>query len=364
MAENNKKSTWFRIVLTGIIWTVFYLQGMSLLYYYAFHFNPLILSEWDLLFQKFISGQWIINTFKDTCLFMSLILFVPLWLIGWWVCLRIRLGRYLLKLRTKRAIVRKVINESQAKKPFFPTKLRVQSSALLSVNPVADVHQHNTSSSANQEAHIPTSAEPVKSYSDEADIQSILPYVQGIPSVDFFPHISLGGHYASFALSTETKAAVVTLLNEPEGRWVIDTNVPLKQSDWYNETHVLPTPLVGVVEISEQLQKSDDGATALPIMVLMSGTILNSNEAREYLEKNGVILTRLDSVDLDDVPLFSDFLQFYFDENQEQSMDVSADIEEESDEEVTDDVVDEEVEIYEDDTNESDEDTVKTEVTL
>ena len=314
MAKNTEKSSWIRIVLTGIIWSFVYLQGMALLCYNIFRFNPLILSEWITLVKRFMAGQWVINTVKDTGLFVCLILFVPLWGIGWYVLTRVRWGRYLPSFKSRRTVQRRILGDVQAKKPFAPMKLRVQSSALLSVNPAAAYSQQVGGGTKTNVGGASPAA--VSSYPDEADIQQMLPLVQS-PSVDFFPHISLNGHYAAFALSTENKAAVVTLINDPEGRWSVDTESPVENSDWYSETRILPAPLSDIIQIAEQLRQSDSGAMAVPVAVLMSGTMLNAVEAKTYLEEKGIVLTRLEAVDSDDIPLFSDFMTFFFESTAE-----------------------------------------------
>lgn len=348
-----EKLSLIRIIFTGIIWTFVYLQVISSVCYYVFDFNILMLSDWVRLFHRFASGLLVVDTFWDFCLFGGLLLFIPMWIWGWFFCARVRWRRYLPTFKTRRAIQKKIIKKAQAKKPFVPAKLRVQSSALLGVNPLASSDHHEVSSS--NESHSPVVKPMINSYSDEEDIQSLLPLVKEISSADFFPHISLNGHYASFALSTEKKAAVVTLLNDSEARWSVDTTSSLEQGDWYSETRVLKAPLVDVVNIAEQLKQADEGAVAVPVMVLMSGTILNIAEVKDYLDAQGIILTRLDSVESEDIPLFSDFLQIYFDENEEAELDVSEDWEDEHDEDESEGDLGEESEIYENNWDESDE---------
>ncbi len=346
-----EKLSLIRIIFTSIIWTFVYFQIMSLVCYYAFDFEPLVFSEWKRLIYQFASGLWVVNTFRDTCFLGCLVLFVPMWIGGCFLCVRISWGRYLPKFKIRHFIRKQVIKEVKAKKPFMPTKLRVQSSALLGVNPVA--HTKHSEASPYAETHAPIKPS-INSYSDEEDIQTLLPLVKEISSADFFPHISLNGHYASFALSTEKKAAVVTLLNDSGAHWSVDTTSSLDQGDWYSETRVLKTPLVGIVKIAEQLKQADEGAVAVPIMVLMSGTILNVAEVKDYLDAQGVILTRLESVESEDIPLFSDFLQIYFDENEDAELDVSDDFEDEHDEDESEIDLDEESEIYENNWDESD----------
>ncbi len=305
-----KRPSLLRIIITGLIWTPLYLQATALFFWNVFGFNTLLPEQWQTLFKQFINEQWIVNTGWDLALFFSILLLIPLWIIGWIFLNRVRWLSFVPKRLKEHRTQKAILTQPTPKKAFAPTKMRVQTSAVLAVN-MAQAQQMVADQANTASIPAPSRAPATPTYPDEADIQQILPLVQGIPA-DFFPHISLNNHYAAFALSTETKAIVTTLLNRPGQNWSVDTETEIGQSDWYSETEIWPTPLADIIQVTADLQESDPDSIATPVAVLMSGNIINIEDVMAFYEKKGVILTRLDTVNEPDIPLFSDFLNLYF----------------------------------------------------
>ncbi len=324
MADKKKSLSYGKLIFIGVIWTFLYLKIAVNGCFFLFGFNLLSASDWVYRLVAFLDSRWIINTSADFGLFCCMLLFVPLWLIGWWGLYLVHWKKFIPKRLFEKKIKRNVIKIASDKKGFAPHKLRVQSSALLSVAPIApntisrsdpeDVLPHPYPSDQEGKEKIDQSQSDIMS--DEQDIQAILPLTTGTRA-DFFPHISMNGHYAAFALSTDSRAVVFHIINQPDSTWIVDTDVDIKQSDWYSERRVLDAPLTSVIEIAKSLHESEPNSIAVPAVLMMSGSLMNASETRDYLEKNGVMLLRLDEVDADDIPLFTDFLNEYFNSNQD-----------------------------------------------
>ena len=210
---------------------------------------------------------------------------------------------------------------NQPKKAFEPAKMRVQTSAILTVSTTPQNTQVQSSDSQPLPS-VPQVGNPQPTtlqYEDEADVQQMLALTPGL-SADFFPHVSIDGAYASFALSTEHQAAVVKTINHPDSLWAVDTEVEIEQSDWFDQTSSMTTPAKDILKIVKNLQENEPESNAIPVILLMSGKLLNVEETLDYFEKNNVLLLRLENVENEEIPLFSDFTKEFFEQPTQEDM--------------------------------------------
>jgi len=311
-----KKETHFcRLFLTGIIWSIVYLDTMDRIYFSAFRFRPLNLNDWGDRLGNFLNNRWIINTGADWGLLICMFLFLPLWIIGWVFVYRLHWGRLFKKHSVSKPVFSNPTKVSEmVRKGFEPTKLRVQTSALLSVPPTPTGAAEGMVNSPMPEPgaipNIPSPPPPPK-YDDEAEVQQMLSLTAGIRA-DFFPHVLLDGAYASFAMSTEKLAAVVRVINRPESTFAVDTEIDINESDWFYESGLISAPAKDIIAISQNLERNEPDSVATPVILLMGGQLLNIDETLAYFEKNNIMLLRLDTVEGDSIPLFTDFLNEYF----------------------------------------------------
>lgn len=319
-----KKSIRYRrLILTGIIWIPLYMDTIDRIFYGLFDFRSLAWEDWAGRFAAFQKGEWIISSGADWALFLGMLLYIPLLLLGWYWVYRFKWSRLVPRALKEKKVKKQTLQIASVKKMFEPARLRVQSSALLSV-PVGAEQPHATPSAPTTPVNIPNipdpgvqSAMPSQSvYEDEEEVQRILAMTSGIKA-DFFPHVTLDGAYASFALSTEKQAAVIRIINQPDSVWAVDTEVDIAQSDWFEQSAILPTPARDVMAIAENLRDNEPDSMAVPIILLMSGKLLNAAETMAYFEKNNVMLLRMEEAEADEVPLFLDFLSQYFENKNE-----------------------------------------------
>ena len=309
-----------KLIVIGILWSILYLDAIDRVYFYAFDFSPLTLGDWQQRLSDFIHNNWTIKTARDWGLFGGMILFLPLFFIGWIGLYRVRWHQLFHRSPKNQQVESHPQPVLPHKKEFKPAGLRVQSSALLSVATPQQTGMPSPDNNApgnidlslqTEIPDIPQIQTPETTYEDEAEVQQLLAATANIPA-DFFPHVSLEGAYASFALSTEKQAAVVRILNRPESTWAVDTEVPITESDWFYETGLVSAPAKDAIAIAKNLHDSEPDSTALPIILLMGGTLLNVEETLAYFEKNDVLLLRTENVDEPAIPLFMDFAKEYF----------------------------------------------------
>ena len=311
-----KKETHFlRLITTGIIWAVVYLELSAKLCWFAFEFEVLCLNDWGKRIGDFLNNRWTVETGKDWGLFLFMLGFIPIFFIGWRLVYRFHWGKLFPKRKTVIKPVRPIASES-IHKGFNPTKLRVQTSALLSVPLSAAQAPGEQSQVPSQSFGAPpipdiTGQPSQPKFEDEKEVQQMLAMTANIKA-DFFPHVMINGAYASFAMSTEKLAIVVKIINRPESTFAVDTEVDVEQSDWFYESGLISAPAKDIITIAKNLQDNEPNSIATPVIVLMGGSLLNIEETLNFFEKTNVVLLRTENVEGDEIPLMMDFLTEYF----------------------------------------------------
>lgn len=298
-----------KLIFSGLVWIPLFLDVWDRFCSRFFGFSPLTLSDWQDRFHRFIHSDWVIHSGRDWALLLCMFLSIPLLILGWCLIYRIDWRRFITRT-AKKVAIKPAGAQTPEHRVFKPAQLRIQTGAIMHVNPA--VSPAPSAQPTQMTAPQPQpSAPPQQAYEDEAEVQEMLSQTAGL-AADFFPHVKLDGAYASFALSTEKKAAIVTIIDRPDSTLAVDTDIDVLQSDWFFETGTIPTPAKDVIAISKNLHDNEPDSVALPVILLMGGTLLNVDETLDYYEKNNVLLLRTENVDADSIPLFSDFVQEYF----------------------------------------------------
>ena len=308
-----------RILCTGFIWTIVYFTIMDTFGCHVLAFSPLTLSDWGNRIGDFLNDRWVVTTGKDWLITFIILGFWPIYFIGWRKVYKFDWGRVKPKFLRKKAVAIKSSGVEPVKRNFGPQKLRVQTSALLSVKaadaqtPITEPMGSETvggGASVSESASVPNYPQMSK-YEDEAEVQQMLSETAKIQA-DFFPHVLLDGCYASFAMSTEKLAAVIRIIDRPESTFAVDTEVDINSSDWFYESGLIQTPAKDIVAIAQNLQANEPDSVATPIILLMGGNLLNIEETMAYFEKNNIMLLRTENVDIPEIPLVMDFMHDYF----------------------------------------------------
>ena len=308
-----------KVLCTWFIWTIVYFCLMDIFCCSFLDFSPLS-SDWAIRIGNFLNDRWVIVTGKDWLLLLIIVAFWPVYFVGWHRAYRFDWKRIMPRCFRKKAIVSRPSDPDTTKKSFGPQKLRVQTSALLSVKaadaqtPIAGPMGGGGDMGAvppmNQPSPV-SNRPPLPQYEDETEVQQMLAQTAGVQA-DFFPHVLLDGKYASFAMSTEKLAAVIRIINRPESTFAVDTEVDINSSDWFYESGLIQTPAKDIIAISQNLQANEPDSVATPVILLMGGQLLNVEETLAYFEKNNVMLLRTENVDINEIPLVMDFMHDYF----------------------------------------------------
>lgn len=313
----SKKMRWGRLIITGCLWTIIYMEIVPLVFYYAYDFNLLSAKDWHRYTTAFLRNDWVIHTGRDVGLMLGMILFIPFYLIGWRWWYRCQWRHLIPRRFLEKKAIHHALKISSMKKAFEPARLRVQSSAILGVAPQATQPTQVSPAAVNLSPSDPIVPVPnmptVGGPADAAEVQQMMALfnTSGI-SADFYPHINIDEHYASFAISNDNRAIVVQVINRQDSTWAVDLDADITASDWFYETGIMPAPAKDIIPIAQGLTANEDGSVAVPVLLLMSGTLLNTAETMNYMRNAGVMLLRLDTAEADDVPLFTDFLNEFF----------------------------------------------------
>lgn len=317
-----KKINFKKILGTGLLWTIVYFVFMDIFSCAVLDFSPLSLSDWGMRIGDFLNERWIIKTGADWALLLVIVAFWPVYFIGWRKFYVLRWTRFLPRRFRHQSPVVRSSNPEPQRKNFGPQKLRAQTSAILSVKasdaqtPVPNAPNLGGERAPMTGETAPVNVPQVAKYGDEAEVQRMLTQTTNVKA-DFFPHVLLDGHYASFAMSTEKLAVVVRIINRPESVFAVDTEVDISDSDWFYESGLIQSPAKDLIAISQNLQANEPDSVATTAILLMGGSLLNIDETMAYFEKNNVILLRTEEVDIDEIPLVTDFMRDYFGLNSE-----------------------------------------------
>jgi len=324
-----KKLNFLRIFTTGLIWIVLYCDLTDRICSATLGFSPLSGSDWGQRIGDFFNDRWVVRTGKDWGIFVCMLLFFPVLFIGWRKVYLFQWKRIIPRRFKKQPVIVRTSEPDLSKKSSAPQKLRIQTSALLSV-PVGNAQAPASAETAGPVAGgtaAPTAAgyaaptaqapgsssfvPPIPQFEDANEVQQMLSLTANVLA-DFFPHVLLDGRYASFAMSTDKLAAVFRIINRPESTFAVDTEVDIMESDWFYESGLIQTPAKDIIGIAKTLQENEPNSVATVVILLMGGQLLNVEETMAYFEKHEIMLLRTENVEIDEIPLVTDFLKDYF----------------------------------------------------
>ena len=81
-----------RIILVGIFWSIFFLEGIRVIMLTNWRFDILCPSHWNYAWNLWLNG-WVIDEIKEWAFVLIILTFVPVWLTGWAALSMIKWGR-------------------------------------------------------------------------------------------------------------------------------------------------------------------------------------------------------------------------------------------------------------------------------
>lgn len=86
-----------RIVLVGIFWSIFFLEGIRVIMLTNWWFDIFRPAHWEHAWNLWLSG-WVINDLKEWAFVLIILTFIPLWLTGWAAISMIRWGHLFMRI--------------------------------------------------------------------------------------------------------------------------------------------------------------------------------------------------------------------------------------------------------------------------
>lgn len=81
-----------RIILVGIFWSIFFLEGIRVIMLTNWRFDILRPSHWNYAWNLWLNG-WVIDEVKEWAFILIILTFIPVWLTGWAALSMIKWGR-------------------------------------------------------------------------------------------------------------------------------------------------------------------------------------------------------------------------------------------------------------------------------
>lgn len=110
--------TIIRIILVGLIWSIFFLEGIRVILLTNWHFDLIDPRHWHYVWNLWMSG-WVIDDRREWAFLLIIFSFIPLWLAGWTSLSLIRWENYIGKLWKKIVALynRYIYNKEPSVKP-------------------------------------------------------------------------------------------------------------------------------------------------------------------------------------------------------------------------------------------------------
>ena len=184
-----------------------------------------------------------------------------------------------------------------------PARMTVQNNAVLSVSP--QTQQPAGENAINQTTAPVTSTTPVPlkpSQPTSQKHQDILELTRVGDDLDMmaFKYVALDGKVIDLVYSSDDIAVLCKVFSE-EHHWTVDTTQPIESCVWKNETGTPQNPCMDILNQAAILERMESGATIIPTLVLVRGSIENVTEVSSYLEKNQIHLVKYNALSTDDV---------------------------------------------------------------
>lgn len=329
-----------RTFLVGLIWgLIFFLWWLKGFLHQNWNFDLFSLASWKYLYNEFVGG-WVISATSDWIFLWTLILAIPLFVLGWNIFLKVKwrqtfltpLKKLLYFLRGKKAAVTKKkykYAKKKSHKKVRPVPLYTSAKALErnaksdskrktaaagAVAGAGAMAMTTPSYSAPQQS-MPMSMpsnETVPSFLDDEDLANMslddieLPtrtaVTENIPDIlikagyKVIADIELSGIPVEFAAIDGAKVLLLVADNET-GDWLADEEkFNGEEPLWFSESSHRVSPVYKVLEMAktftEKLKKLNDKHEVVPVLMKKDGTILNAEDMKSTWKEMGIIVCR------------------------------------------------------------------------
>ncbi len=348
---------WKRNLLVGVIWGLFFfVWWLNGFYQNNWRFNVFSLESWSHIYHEFMGG-WVISAASDWIFLWVLILAIPVFMIGWNICVKIRwrktiggffkniwyfLKRLWYKARgTKPLIGKKKIKYVKKKsykkvrpKPLHVTQKSMERAAkersnYASIEAPAGPAPYAGGGNAAQNTFTPTmggglgaSAGSVPSFLEDDDFSNIslddiqLPARE--PLNEDVAQILVQGHYVVIAdakigetpvdfVAIDKERIFVLVSDNEKGDWLADEERFNNEDPlWFSESSHRVSPIfkmnTDIKSFAERLQGNGLSYQVIPVLVEKEGTLINAEDMQNTWKEMGIIVCRTHLGGPDELP--------------------------------------------------------------
>lgn len=299
---NKKIKMGIKILLTGLVWGLVYFLIVVPSFGVLFDFDFLSSEAWQEKKLTFVNYNWRIRTLPDALLVVMMILWIPIYFVGWFLFVKIKWSVFKIKPKPK-TIVRRAL-DIKKDKPLY-AKPRSMPSTVQATKYVAP--------KLPGQEETPDKKESTKSHKNVLQMIKQMAVVARKFKVEIFQHILLEGHKVPMAVSTSARALMIEIVNRKDVNWSVDFNDDVLASNWYSEGGVMERLAEDLIKASDALAKAEPGSEVIKAICLTDGRILNAKPTVEYFKNYGIhLLVFNNGMPKNEILDFASFLSAHF----------------------------------------------------
>lgn len=295
-----KKINYKKAALVGLCWSIGYFAVVLYYTYMDLGFNLLSAAQWQSTYISFVNGFWAIDSKEGLLLLLTILLFFPLWIVGWIIFYKINWRLPFWMKRKEKTFKRELILNSNKNKIHIPVKLRLQKNSFKSLH-TTEMLPKAVSSSVTH----PTSTPQMYASDDIRNILSLSEYY----AVTTFQNIVLDDQRVSLAISTDDMAVLIQILDKPKAAWTADLS---ENGEWYTAGEKISSPIMNIKKAANILQELEPDCQVIPTLILTCGELMDADSVVNYCADQGVYMLRFNEGLPETIPTLADFMNDTF----------------------------------------------------
>jgi len=292
-----------KLAIVGAVWGFVYFLYVVPSLSVLFQFDFLSSEAWHERWLAFENYNWRIRSLPDVLLFSMMVLWIPLYFVGWLLFYKVNWMAFRIKPKPKTVVKRAL--DLKKEKPLY-AKPRAMPSTIQATKYVAPKLPGQEEEEQKQTT--------TKSHKNVVQMIKQMAVVARKFKVEIFQHILLEGHKVPMAISTAARALMIEIVNRKDVNWSVDFNDDILASTWYSEGGMMERLAEDLIKASEALARAEPGSEVIKAICVTEGRILNAKPTVEYFKNHGIhLLVFNNGQPQGDILDFSSFLSAYFD---------------------------------------------------